>query len=666
MDRKDEQGFDLEDILREFGKPGSPEPKPEPEPVEEEVTGDTIRLDQISKAVCAVQPTDLDETVTFVPVPEEEEPSEEAAPAPVEEEVEPFSEGWEPEYEEPMGDYPAPEPIPFRRKSRLRELREKLVSGPERIYYSLNGSGVGKLQLSMLLCFAIFALCAGTTVLYNWGAIGEDRKKLLVFLQFLGLLSAGLLGCYRLIEGISDVLHLRFTPNSLLVVTFAVCCFDGVLCLKEQRLPVSAVFSLEMAMAIWGTFDRRTALMGQMDTLRRAITLDSLVCVPDLYDGKPGFRTGRGEVEHFMDHYDRPYGPERVLDRYALSALVASLAIGLMAGLRHSFSYGVQMCTAALLVGMPATAFLAIARPVAILEKRLHRLGVVLCGWNGVKAVSRQAVYPLEDTDLFPMGAIKLNGVKYYSDRSVEEIVSYATALIRLGGGDLAGPFSQLLIRSGGWQCQVESLRYYKGGVGGEIDGEPVLVGDLELMRTMGVDMGEGTRVAQAVYAAIDGELCGVFAVTYAKSRSTAAGLQTLCGYRGLTPIVACEDMMITESLIRAKFKVDTRRMAFPEREARTALIETEAKEDHTVVALTVREGLAPKAYAVTGARVLKSAMKTGVAVHMAGGILGLLIMAALAWVGGTENVLTPMNILLYELLWMLPGLLVTEWTRTI
>ena len=47
------------------------------------------------------------------------------------------------------------------------------------------------------------------------------------------------------------------------------------------------------------------------------------------------------------------------------------------------------------------------------------------------------------------------------------------------------------------------------------------------------------------------------------------------------------------------------------------------------------------------------------------GGILGLLIMAALAFLGNTD-LLTPTNILLYQLVWMIPGLLVTEWTRVV
>ena len=47
------------------------------------------------------------------------------------------------------------------------------------------------------------------------------------------------------------------------------------------------------------------------------------------------------------------------------------------------------------------------------------------------------------------------------------------------------------------------------------------------------------------------------------------------------------------------------------------------------------------------------------------GGILGLLIMLALTLVHA-EYLLTPENLLLYELVWMIPGLLITEWTRVI
>lgn len=655
MDQLDEINMDL---ISQDDDPTAPEM--------EEVSGDTIRLDQIRKAVAENEENSLGDTAVFAPIEEEteEEPAHEPEP-PAEEPVEPFSEEWEPEYDEPMGDYPTQEPITFCSKTRMKELRAKLVAGPERRYYALTELGLGKLQLSLIVNLLVFAFSAGFAALYAWGMVSPERLRLLVFVQFLGMLMSALLGCYRLMDGISDVLRLRFTPNSLLVFTFIACCIDSVLCLQELRLSISAAFSLEMTMAIWGAYDRRSAEIGMMDTLRKASRLDSVVCVPDYYHGKPGICTGQGEVEQFMDYYDRPSAPEKVLNWYALSALLVSLAAGIMGGIRHGFSTGVQLCAAALLVGMPATAFLTLNRPLAILEKRLHSLGTVLCGWKGIRAAVSKAAYPLEDKDMFPAGAAKLNGMRFYGDREPDLVVAYTTAMVKAGRGALVGLFSQLLDSRNGFYYTVSDLNTYPGGITGEIGDDTVMVGTLEFMQSMGVELGQGKRMDQAVYAVIDGQVSGVFAVSYQKARSTVAGLRTLCGYRGLTPVVICDDFMLTKSFVQRKFGIDPTHMVFPSGEERREMALREVADADTVIALTTREGLAPKAFAFTGARVLRGAMRTGVAIHMVGGILGLVMMLALAWVG-PQNILTPSNILLYELIWMVPGLLITEWTRTI
>jgi len=657
MDHNEE--FNLEDILQEFTE--HPEEYPEP------VTGDTVRLDKIQQAVKAAQP-DMRDTARFQPVSvTEPEPQPEPEPEPEPEPaVEPFSEEWEPEYDQPMGDYPIPEPIIFRPKSRLKELRAKLVEGPEKIYYSLMKQGLGRLQISIFLCLAVFLVCTGLTALYAWGLLPTNMLRLVIFTQFLGMLLAALLGSNRLMEGLGDLLRLRFTINTLLVCTFVVCCVDAVLCLRAVRIPVSAAFSLAMTMAMWSAYNRRSTLIGEMDTLRRATTLDSVAAVSDWHEGRTGYVTGRGEVEHYMNHFNMPTGPEKVLDVYALVVLSVGLIVGIVGGIRHGFAVGVQVCAGALLMGMPATAVLANSRPKAILEKRLHKLGTVLCGWQGVKAVAKRGAYPLSDSDLFPAGAAKLNGVKFYGDREPDEIVAYATALICANGGTLEGLFTQLLESRSGYAYPVENLNCYgNGGIGGEIEEEAVLVGTLQFMQEMGVFMDEGTRIDRAVYCAIDGELCGVFAVTYGKSKSSAAGVRTLCSTKGMTPVAVCQDFMLTEEFIQNRFGVSTRRMAFPQREVRQKLAAQKLTGEEPVIALTTKEGLASKAFAVTGAQALRGAAKAGVAIHMIGGILGLLIMAALAWVGGV-GILTPANVLLYELVWMIPGLLATEWTRTI
>jgi hypothetical protein len=212
----------------------------------------------------------------------------------------------------------------------------------------------------------------------------------------------------------------------------------------------------------------------------------------------------------------------------------------------------------------------------------------------------------------------------------------------------------------------VEEFQDYgSGGIGGIVAGEPVLLGTLDFMQDMHVEIPEGTMVSQAVYAAIDGELCAVFAISYAKMRSASAGLVTLSGYRNLTPVLVGGDFMLTDSMLKAKFGINTRRVAFPDRETRRALAARRPDPENPGLAFATRDELVCYAYAVTGARALRTACRLGLVIHLIGGILGLLIMLVLSYLGASE-LLTPTHIFLYQLVWMLPGLLVTEWTRTV
>ena len=179
------------------------------------------------------------------------------------------------------------------------------------------------------------------------------------------------------------------------------------------------------------------------------------------------------------------------------------------------------------------------------------------------------------------------------------------------------------------------------------------------------MEIPEGTMVSQAVYAAIDGELAAVYAISYPKMRSAAAGILSLCSNRKITPVLVGKDFMLTEGLLRAKFSINTRRIVFPGTEEREALSQIEADTSAPTLALATRNDLVSYAYAVSGARALSLASRLGLTVHLMGGILGMLAMAALAYLGSAD-LLTPTHVLLYQLVWMVPGLLITEWTRSV
>ncbi len=686
MEQKDQQNLELEDILKEFGTQpaaddledilkefgedpaaeGKPaQPLPEQPPVEQapeepaQVTGDTIRLDAIQKAVEHIPVTQ--DTVVFAPLSQDTAPFE-----PVEAPVEdvPLPEEWDTDYEPPMGDF-APPPIEFKPKSRLQQLRAKLVAGPEKRYYELSEQGFGKLQVGIFLSFLIFALSAGATVLYALEMVSPERLRLLVYIQLLTMLLAALVGCYRLLDGLGDLLHLRFTLNTWLALAFILCCADGLLCLSNQRICCSALFCLEMLMAQIGAYQRRRTELLEMDTLRKASELEALTCCEDYYEAKPGFAAVAGEPEAFMDHYAAPATPETVLRWYGLAGLAVSLGLGIFAAVQADISVGVQIAAGTMLLAMPATAFISQSRPRQLLQKRLHKLGAVLCGWQGIRSIPKRTVYPLTHKDLFPMGMTKLNGIKFLGQFNPDTVVCYAASLAAADGGSLEALLRQQLTARNGQLLEVEDLHRYSGGISGVINGAPVSLGTLEFMGRMGVELPQNTKLPQAVCLAIDGSPAGLFAVAYGRSKSAAAGLRTLCSYRGLEPVLISPDFMLTEEFLGKKFNANTARIRLPDYETRLAMGQKAPAGDAPVIALVTREGLAPKAFAITGARVLRTSQRLGVVIHMLGGILGLAAALVLS-LAGAASLLTPMNLLLYSLIWMVPGFLVTQWTRVL
>ena len=648
---------------------------PEEAPAEEAPASaplDTIRMDEITADALAQTAQEAKEgaTIRFQAVGESVAPevTDDATQRfePVEAPAEPDDAAQPEDAEKTEEEKPAKEPIIFNPRAKLRELKKKLVAGPEKRYYELTEQGTGRLQLSILINTIIVLLCAAVTTLFTMGMVPDNRLKLVVFSQVLAMLVSALLGSHQMLDGLADLLRFRFTINTLLNFSFLACMADAVFCLQEQRVPCCAAFCLQVTMALMGRYHRRTTEIGQMDTLRKAVRLNGLVTVEDYFEGKDGLLRAEGKVEDFMDTYSKPSGPEKLQSVYVFLSLVLCIGIAVFAYLFHGLRLAVQIFSTSLLVAVPASFFIATTRPMAILEQRLHMVGTVLCGWQGVKALSQKMAFPLRDQDLFPKGSTKLNGVKFYGDRNPDEIVSYTTALITEAGGGLAPVFQQLLASRNGEEQTVTNFQNYgSGGIGGEVAGEPVLLGTLDFMQDMGVEIPQGTMVSQAVYASIDGQLCAVFAISYAKMRSAAAGMITLCGYRKLTPVMVCGDFMLTESFLRSKFNVRTRRIAFPSWEVREELKATRPDEDEPVLAMTTRDELVSAAYAVTGARALRTSTRLGVAVHLFGGILGMLIMLALAYLGSTE-LLTPTHVLLYQLVWLVPGMLITECTRTV
>ena len=584
-------------------------------------------------------------------IPPVEEPAEEPAPA-AEEPV--------PE-EAPSEEGPAAKPLQFR--SKLSELRRKLVAGPERRFYDLTEKGLGRVQIAIFLNILIVVLCAGGTVLYDMGAVMENRLRLMVFSQILAMMISATLGCYVLLDGLLDLVTGKFSLNSMLFLTLGACAADAVFCLQELRVPCCAAFCLEMTFALWDRYMRRSTEISQMDILRKATRLDGLVRVKGYFGEEDGLVRTEGKLEDFMDHYTKPSTPEKVLNIYSIVSILACTGIAVLAGTRHGLSLAIQVFSTSMLVAVPAVAFISQSRPTALLQRRLRMVGTVFCGWKGVKTLCGKASFPLRDRDIFPLGSVKLNGVKFLGDMDPDLVIASAAALMRENGGSLEPVLTQLLKSRNGFVYMAEEVQILPAGVSGFVKGSHCLLGLKECLQDQGVEIPESALVDQAIYFAADGQLTAVFAMNYARTKASAAGLVTLGGYRKIRPMILADNFMITPKLLKDKFGVKTRRYDFPDRELRADLSAFDPDPELIAGALTTQQNLSATAYAVTGARALRNTCRLGMWLSLAVGILGLLIMAALAYLGAT-HLLSPMNVLLYQAIWLIPGLLFADMAR--
>ena len=267
---------------------------------EEAVTGDTLRLDDLRQITIPAEPeteiardsetvrldtqtiVEAAETISVAEAKKAED--DETASEEKEEEIVP------------------PAPIVFNPKEKLRELKRKLVAGPERRYYELAEQGLGGVQMGMFLCLIVIVVSGGAAMMYGLDMIPENRQKLMVFGQILAMLLGALLGSHQMIDGVASLLKGKFTANTLLTVTFFACCADGVFCLQEQRVPICAAFTLEVLMSLWATYHDRVAEMGMMDTLRKAVRLDSIVRCEDYFEGQSAILRSEGQVEDQTAH----------------------------------------------------------------------------------------------------------------------------------------------------------------------------------------------------------------------------------------------------------------------------------------------------------------------------------------------------------------------------
>ena len=313
--------------------------------------------------------------------------------------------------------------------------------------------------------------------------------------------------------------------------------------------------------------------------------------------------------------------------------------------------------SAHLTVALPLSLPLTAALPMQRLQHRLTRGGSALAGYAGTAALRRSRQLLMTENDLFPTGTVAFNGYKVYGEERVK-MLSYAAGMAQAAHSQLAPLFRQQLAAEGGFSAGVEDLRFCEeGGVIGMIRGETVAMGSAYFMRKQKVTLPHDLKLQTGVFLAIDGVLGAIFVIKYQPSRNVDWALRAL-RRSGLRPVLAVRSGNVTPGLLKRKFGVDCKPV-YPNVSARLALSDAMEQQGDKPNAVIYREGLMPLVEAVVGSRRLRSAVRTGTGLCYLGAVVGLLLTRYLT-VAGSFGTLSPMYMLGFLALWLLPTLLLS------
>lgn len=668
-DQEDE--LSLESILAEYGRGGrqpapeqeppqepqpepvpvpepepAPVPAPEPEPEYESTAPDRVALkDIMSQTVDAVL-EDEDDGVIAQPVPLSERIASLLARLrrraagkkrrPAFQDTEQLFD--EPEEDEEPEEPPEPEPLPEDvlrdAKRQCGRLRRGLLAGilpalalvVAAVLQELEKLPSAWLDEALLRC----AMLGGGLLLTALACAAVWRRAV-------ELLRQGQAGC-ELCAAIAAMTQL-------------LCCVCGMATGSTRATPYAAAGALLILACQWG-------LYLEAETRRSAYHLLVLNgAVPYVVSAtETGVCRQRGTEEGFYRLMSRP-DPARYWQNYAMPLVMAVAAVlsGVVCFSDGNMSDFPWVLTALTTAGAGLSIPLSGVLPMYYLSRRLGRSGCAAAGYAGARAVSRSRRLILTDDDLFPPGTVTLNGYKVFGEERARA-VSYAASVAKAAGSSLTPLLERQLTAEGGFHLPVEWLNYCEeGGVEANIRGETVLMGSAYFMKKRRVALPRDMKLSTGVFLAVDGALTAVFAVKYQPSRNAEWALRTLKRFH-ITPVLAVRSGNVTPGLIKRKFGVDARPV-YPDVSTRLALAQLAEQRGEQPYVIVCREGLMPLVESVAGSRRAVKAVRTATILGYIGAAVGVALAYYLTSIGNFA-LLTPIAMVVYQLLWLLPTLL--------
>ncbi|MBR5534779.1 MAG: hypothetical protein IKU62_08035 [Ruminiclostridium sp.] len=526
---------------------------------------------------------------------------------------------------------------------------------------AIKGKAVGAALVTGILL--VLALVESGLLLFLDGVFPEE---LFLPMGMAAFVVAAILCGDVLKKGLVQLTHKAPNGDTLALFATLFALADGISLLafdmRENTLPFFAPCALVLTFHLIGHYCTQSA---RYKACRVACSVAQPYVVtqdPNILNNQPAFRKWIGIPRGFGSQIRTLSDGEFRFQRLTPVLLVACIVLSLITTVAHHqpelafWSLSALFCAASTL-GVSLTFSL----PMRVLGRKLEKAGAALAGWPGAVAAKGSKGALLQDYDIYPPGTITLMTARPFGNWNMERMTSYAASVVRASGSGLAYVFDRTMRNERGNYLQVEKLILQENGIVGTVQGQQVLVGNGDFMTRQGITLPEGVRAKDAVFCVIAREVAGMFVLNYNIHPTVLPALQALLAHR-FNPILAVRDFNLNAQRLRLRGRLPVDQLSIPDLQRRVTLTGPNQVHSPGVVAVLTKEGLAPFAQAVAGAKRIRRAHRLATWMVNVSAVVGVFLTATLSSAAALSS-MCAWNLSLFLLLWLVPVVLISLWT---
>ena len=578
--------------------------------------------------------------------------------------------------ERPIGQrYPRPKPMAKPRAEKPKPTLNPLQM--LRKFERSRRSASTRFWLVLFLCIPLFYMAAASYLDLPLPAAADFASNPRTY----AIIHAVLLGCVialsgdMIVRGLLGLFLLRAGSDTLVAASLCVSeayCIANILfpdlCRNASGAAVYAPVAVLPALAaLFSLLSSKIRYQAYYRSIRSCYRLQhakTLTVLPEKYDGDVIYTVAKAtSYQGFYRTFQENDLATSVMYWYTPVVLLASLFLAVYCsysthtGAPFLWSWSIIVALTPAL-GIPLAAVL----PLAKASKRLYKSGILVGGGKSVTRMSSRSFVLMTDDDVFPGDAISINGYKLMNPDKKELALSAAASLLDAAQTALAAPFVRLASENYAPIRPVKDLLFSDtGGITGTIDGQRVMVGTASFVQRAWIKIPPDIKLKTAVFCVVDSELLEVFAVRYQVTPKADYALNLLED-NGYMPIIAARDFNVTASFIQSRFGISSSDVVYPAANLRVTLSDPSLELESNGLVVTYGGGDAV-AEALVSCRRCKTSTRLSLIFSMISSVIGLLLGVLMAYFGWTEAA-TPVNLLTYYLLWMIPTLVFAAWVN--